>query len=981
MKTILSSRRDRYLAMLCIFLVVVPLIAGVVGCGVEEEGEQEIKTWLDLDNIRNNLGGTYVLLNNLDDHTLGHGELASKTANGGKGWQPIGTLAKPFTGTFDGGGNTISDLFIYRPDEDEVGLFGRVQEPGLIENLGLVSVNVTGKKSVGALVGYSWKGTLDSDTRPAYGSKTYSRGSVTGEEDVGGLVGENYGGMVNQCESTADVLICKVPDQQRSRAGGLVGLNSGQVLYCAYNGAAKGDLEVGGLVGMNENIPTQVGVVQGCTSAYCVNGSSEVGGWAGRNLGIIRLCQSRCVTNWTSNVTCLIALNEGARGNADSPDTALPGWYVAGGVGYNGPNATVEECSADGAVEGLRYVGMLAGWNEGNVTGCNSSGDVTGNSDTGRLVGYNKGTVSNSESTSCVTGTSDCGPLVGTNVGEIIPGISIPLKNPGNFVQMTIGDVDSLDPAWAYDTASSEQVQYIYETLLFYKGTSTGEFDPVLATQWNASPDGKTIRFKIRTGVKFQNGDMLTPEDVEYSFERAMVQDRGGGPIWMLYTPLLGLGGSRDGEGNIQVTFNEIDKAVEVDGDWVQFNLVAPYPTSTFYQILCGPWASIVDKKWCIAQGDWDGTEATWKKYNNPAPETSKLHAKANGTGPWKLEVWDPGIQIKLVRNDNYWRTPASFERVITQIVEEWTTRKAALLAGDADFVYVPRMYIHELDDVAGLNRYQELPDLTFDAFFFNYSIASSSAYIGSGKLDGNGIPTDFFSDIDVRKGFSYAFDWDTYIAQAMQGEAEQRGSPIIKGLPYYNPNAAMYHKDLAKAVEHLKAAWGGQVWDKGFKLTLIYDTGNLVRKTACEILAENLAKINLKFQVKIQEMAWPTMLDAIVTKNMPMFQIGWLADYPDPDNFATPFMASWGSYAAFQSYSNPEVDALITEGATSIDPARRQQIYYKLQDIYYNDAPGISLVQPLGRRFFTKYIHGFYFNPMFAGQAGPLYHMSKSSS
>ena len=72
-------------------------------------------------------------------------------------------LGNAFKGNFDGNGKTISGLFIYRPDEDEVGLFGRVQER-LVENVGLVSVNVTGRKYVGALVGYNWKGTLDSDT-------------------------------------------------------------------------------------------------------------------------------------------------------------------------------------------------------------------------------------------------------------------------------------------------------------------------------------------------------------------------------------------------------------------------------------------------------------------------------------------------------------------------------------------------------------------------------------------------------------------------------------------------------------------------------------------------------------------------------------------------------------------------------------------------------------------------------------------------
>jgi len=118
---------------------------------------------------------------------------------------------------------------------------------------------------------------------------------------------------------------------------------------------------------------------------------------------------------------------------------------------------------------------------------------------------------------------------------------TIPFKNPGTFVQMIIEDVASLDPAWGYDLATGEQVGYIYETLVYFDGTQTDEFVPVLATEWELLDDNLTYRFKIRDGVKFHEGGDLTPEDVEYSFERTMVQDRGGGPTWMLYQSLLGL--------------------------------------------------------------------------------------------------------------------------------------------------------------------------------------------------------------------------------------------------------------------------------------------------------------------------------------------------------------------------------------------------------------------------------------------------------
>jgi peptide/nickel transport system substrate-binding protein len=554
-------------------------------------------------------------------------------------------------------------------------------------------------------------------------------------------------------------------------------------------------------------------------------------------------------------------------------------------------------------------------------------------------------------------------------------GPAIPLKNPGSFVQMTIRDVNSLDPAWCYEPPSGEQVQYIYETLLFYDGEKTDQFVPVLATEWNSPPDGMTIRLKIRRGVKFHNGGTLTPEDVEYSIERVMVQDRVGGPAWMFFQPLLGAWSSDE------VTFADIDNAVEIDGDWVVFHLADPAWGLAFLQILCGPWGSIVDKEWCVANGEWPGTEATWMDFNDPESGSSYLWDKANGTGPWMLEEWDPGIQIKLLRFDDYWREAAPFERVITQIVEEWTTRKAALLAGDADLVYVPRANLDELDSIAGLNVYRDLPGLSIDAFLFNFNIGSESEFIGSGGLDENGIPTDFFTDEDVRKGFCYAFDYEAYINDALLGEGQQVGSPIVEGLPFYNPGASTYSLDLAKAEEHLRAAWGGEVWEKGFELSLLYNAGSTLRNTACEILAQNLAAINPKFHVDILEMDWPTYLDKILrTRDVPMFQMSWTVDYPHPDDIVVPFMDSYGFFAQVQGYGYPELDELIGGAFKELDPAVQEDMYYEIQERYYEDSPGIVLCQPLGRRYFTKYMHGFYFNPAIPGQPGPLYYMSKSS-
>ncbi len=162
-------------------------------------------------------------------------------------------------------------------------------------------------------------------------------------------------------------------------------------------------------------------------------------------------------------------------------------------------------------------------------------------------------------------------------------GFAQAIKNPGTLITADYGTVDSRDPAYAYDTASTSRIMNIYEFLIWWDGEKTDQFVPMLATEVPStengliSEDGLTYTFPIRKGVKFHNGETMTPEDVEYSIERAMVQDRSGGPVWMLLEPLLGVGGTRSG-GEIAVDFGDIDGAVEVVGDNVVFRLAQPYP-------------------------------------------------------------------------------------------------------------------------------------------------------------------------------------------------------------------------------------------------------------------------------------------------------------------------------------------------------------------------------------------------------------------
>jgi hypothetical protein len=223
----------------------------------------EVRDWYDLDAIRDNPYGSHTLMNDLDSTTPGYEELASQTADEGKGWQPIGTWSlSAFTGAFDGQGHEIRDLFINRPNQSPVGLFGYTGEEGSIKDTNMVDVTVTGYYYVGGLVGFN-NGIV---------TNSYSTGNVSGTVGmVGGLVGKNTG-TVNNSYSTTGV-------SGVVNTGGLVGDNwRGTVSNSYSTGSVIGSSCVGGLVAYSNN-----GTVSNSYSTGIVTGYEDVGGMVGRN--------------------------------------------------------------------------------------------------------------------------------------------------------------------------------------------------------------------------------------------------------------------------------------------------------------------------------------------------------------------------------------------------------------------------------------------------------------------------------------------------------------------------------------------------------------------------------------------------------------------------------------------------------------------------------------------------------------------------
>ena len=565
------------------------------------------------------------------------------------------------------------------------------------------------------------------------------------------------------------------------------------------------------------------------------------------------------------------------------------------------------------------------------------------------------------------------------------------------FVNTTIGSPVTLDPHWMYDTSSSEVAVQVYETLVFYEREKTDAFVPLLAQGWAISPDGTVYTFTIRSGVRFHAGGTLTAEDVAYSFWRGMLQDRNSGPMWMLLDPLLGVNAIDDFAGTDEARCLAVKNAVTYDNGSRTVTFHLSYPFGAFLEVLTSRLGAVLDREWMVAHGGWGGDCGNWRTYHDPAADESILFDQMNGTGPFKLDYWLPGDEVALVRNETYWLTAplwgrgpagrAALERVLIKTVDEWATRRDMLLNGDADFAYVARENAAELDPfvltmqegphdetpalvhpTGTLRIVTGLPTASATDLAFNYSVSTDdNPYIGSGSLDGDGIPPDFFTDIDVRKAFNYAFDWPTYINDAMGGDAIQRTGPIVADMLGYDPAQATYFYSPTLSAYHFQQAWGGQVWTNGFSLTVAYNTGNTTRQRICEILKQNVEAITDTFHVEIVSLDWTDYLDAYNANRLPLRTVGWMADYHHPNNWVHPYLHSQGSYGRRLPSEMTEVFDAKIDGCKALMGSAAHTCYAELQNMSYLSATYIFLAQPTAARHYERAeVQGWYHNPAY---------------
>ena len=468
-------------------------------------------------------------------------------------------------------------------------------------------------------------------------------------------------------------------------------------------------------------------------------------------------------------------------------------------------------------------------------------------------------------------------------------------------------DVPTLDPALGYDTRSWFFEQHLFETLVTYDDENA--LVPALAERWEVASDLRRYRFHLVPGVVFSDGSPLTAADIVGSLERVLdPRTRSQGAEYY-----RGIRGARD---FIAGRTAQVAGLAAPDATTLTVELDAPDPL--FLHKLALMFAAVVPATLARALGD-------------------DFASRPVGSGPFVLREWRRGERIVLARNPRYRRPGLPYLDGVVELVS--VNDELAWLMFESG----------ELD-VAGIPP-ADFPAVKRDpgrAGQLLHATTLTTAYIG---LNCEMPPLD---DRRVRQAFNYAVSKTDLIA-LLAGRAVPARGIVPPNLPAYRSDVGGYPHDPARARALLAEAGRGD----GFATELWTQGSDLDLKLAQKV-QQDLARVGVTLAIK--QVAWSAFLEAIrQPRTVPVFDLGWSADFPDPSNFLDVLFHSRQRDANNHTfYASAELDRLLDRARGLADRAERYRLYAEAERVLVEDAPVIFLYHPITYVIRHPRVHGY---------------------
>jgi oligopeptide transport system substrate-binding protein len=470
-----------------------------------------------------------------------------------------------------------------------------------------------------------------------------------------------------------------------------------------------------------------------------------------------------------------------------------------------------------------------------------------------------------------------------------------------------------LDPACASDAGSAEYIVEIFGGLVGFDPQLN--LIPDIAERWDVSDDGSVYTFHLRNNVLFHDSSRrVTADDFKFSIERAL-EPRMLSTVAEVYLDdiqgaLTYARGQADSVEGIQV----------VDADTLEITLEEPNPIFLFK--LSYPVGYVVDERevgnsTCFSDTGWT---------RNP-----------NGTGPFKLMEWSLGQSIELEPNSNYHLDPKPSLAKVTYII-----------SGGSSFT----MYENDEVDITGVgaNDIERVRDP---------SEPLNAEFVEGDSLDvfyiGFNTEEPPFDDPKVRQALNLAVDKEL-IANTILAELVTPANGILPpGIPGYNPDLDGLSYDPQGARNLLEEAGGPDILDD---ITLLTPGQGASPSDVLEAIIALWGE-NLGVNIAIEQREFGLFLRDIDDGAFEMFSLGWIADYPDAQNFLEIKLHSRSANNE-TFYSNPDVDELLDQASTEQDEATRLDLYQQAEEIIVNDSPWIPLYHGKSSALIKPYVDGY---------------------
>jgi len=484
-----------------------------------------------------------------------------------------------------------------------------------------------------------------------------------------------------------------------------------------------------------------------------------------------------------------------------------------------------------------------------------------------------------------------------------------PTEEPGNLdpvyggtLRFALGrDSVAFDPHIYYGASSASIQGNIYDGLIGY--APDGTLRPELAKSWE-NPDDNTWIFHLHSGVKFHDGSDFNAEDVIYSLERIMDPETAATRGGLLRAQIVSM-----------EALDELTVKITLAG-----------PNATFLSVLAAADCYMVDKEW--------------------GESGHNFKSEANGTGPFMLAEYEPGVQYVLVRNPNYWKEGLPYlDKLVLVPIQDDNTRINSLKNGDIDMAEVVPW-----QDTISLKK----PP---------YKIYSGYETFNFVRINTSRAPLD---NPKVRQALNYIIDREEICQVAFGGEAK----PISAGLILedhwaFSDELKEYWKKDHELAKKLLAEAG---YSDPSQLKLTLESSNLpIHLDNAQLIQNQLSNFGIDVTLKVLEV--PTLLEKRTSGDYGLLMDGTSLPWPDPDAYAQFFHSTEGTiFAKAVGFCNEELDRLLELGRTVLNQEERKDIYYQAEQVLLEEAPWIFVLWRSQAESTWDYVQGFVH---FGGAAG----------